>query len=112
MKRVNLCLALAAIAAACACAPADAARVGVFVGAGVPYYPVAPVPYYYPPVVAIPAPPVSYVEQAPQATSSSDGSGTSNTPWYYCDASKAYYPYVKDCPAGWRPVAPQPSATN
>ncbi len=28
--------------------------------------------------------------------------------WYYCDASKAYYPYVKDCQSGWREVAPQP----
>jgi hypothetical protein len=29
--------------------------------------------------------------------------------WYYCDASKAYYPYVATCPGGWRPVAATPT---
>jgi len=28
--------------------------------------------------------------------------------WYYCPESKAYYPYVKECPGGWQQVAPQP----
>jgi hypothetical protein len=113
MKLVNLSVALAAIAAACACAPADAARVGIFVGAGVPYYvPAAPVQYYYPPVVAVPTPPVNYVAVTPQASSPGVGSALSSVPWYYCDASKAYYPYVKECLGGWRPVAPPPSTTN
>lgn len=26
--------------------------------------------------------------------------------WYYCDAYGAYYPYVGDCPGGWRAVPP------
>jgi hypothetical protein len=28
--------------------------------------------------------------------------------WYYCEASKDYYPYVTTCPAGWKivPVTP------
>jgi hypothetical protein len=116
VKRLNYYLPLAAaVAAAFICGPADAARVFVGVGVGVPYYyPVAPVPYYYPypPVVAVPAPPpVNYVEQGP-----AQGSGPSADPsvqpggasWYYCEASKSYYPYVKDCQSGWRPVAPQP----
>jgi len=61
-----------------------------------PYYPT-----YYPPVVIERAPPV-YVEQsAPQQTSQS-------AYWYYCAAAKTYYPYVKECPAGWERVAPQP----
>jgi hypothetical protein len=110
VKRLNSCLPLAAaaLAAVCISGPANAARVGVFVGAGVPYYyPVAPVPYYYPPVVAVPAPPpVDYVEQG--QAQGSDASGPPGGYWYYCETSKAYYPYVKDCPAGWRPVAPQP----
>ena len=28
--------------------------------------------------------------------------------WYFCDEAKAYYPYVKTCPAGWQQVTPQP----
>jgi len=94
VKRLNSCLPLAAaaVAAAFICGPADAARVFVGVGVGLPYYyPVAPVPYYYP----YPGP-------------SADTSGQQGGSWYYCEASKAYYPYVRDCPAGWRPVAPQP----
>jgi hypothetical protein len=29
--------------------------------------------------------------------------------WYYCPAAKAYYPYVRQCPEPWVPVAPRPS---
>jgi hypothetical protein len=57
------------------------------------YYP----PAYYPPAYYPPAP--AYVEPyAPPAASV----------WYYCPASGAYYPYVRECPGGWQPVAPQP----
>jgi hypothetical protein len=28
--------------------------------------------------------------------------------WYYCDNPPGYYPYVPQCPSGWRPVAPTP----
>ena len=28
--------------------------------------------------------------------------------WYYCDAAQAYYPYVQQCPGGWRQVLPTP----
>ena len=65
------------------------------------YYPPA---YYYPPVV-VQQQPVTYIEQ-----------GSSNPParaesgwWYYCDASKGYYPYVKECPSGWQRVPPAPT---
>jgi len=27
--------------------------------------------------------------------------------WYYCNDAKAYYPYVRECPSGWRQVVPQ-----
>jgi hypothetical protein len=74
---------------------------GVVVGA--PFYPWYYPPYYYypPAVVAVPAKPTTYVERegshaaAPQQY------------WYYCEASKTYYPYVKECPAGWLRVVPQ-----
>jgi hypothetical protein len=29
--------------------------------------------------------------------------------WYFCRAANAYYPYVKDCPAGWERVAAKPA---
>jgi hypothetical protein len=28
--------------------------------------------------------------------------------WYYCDEAKSYYPYVAQCPGGWRAVSPTP----
>ena len=46
----------------------------------------------YPPVVA---PPPVVVQPSPHY-------------WYYCDSAQAYYPYVPQCPAGWRPVTPPP----
>jgi len=29
--------------------------------------------------------------------------------WYYCDASKGYYPYVTTCPSGWQEVPAKPA---
>ena len=62
-----------------------------------------PPPYYYPPTVVVaqpPAPPV-YVERSDQAAQSQGY-------WYYCETSRGYYPYVKDCPGGWKAVPPAP----
>jgi hypothetical protein len=57
-------------------------------------------PYDYPPVVVAPSPrvyaqPLAPVQPPPFY-------------WYYCDAAQAYYPYVQQCPGGWRPVTPTP----
>ena len=80
--------------------------VGVGVGFGYPYWASPfwgpwyyPPPYYYHPVpvVVSPPPPVTYVEQS-----------NSGNWWYYCDATRGYYPYVKECPAGWQRVPPTP----
>jgi hypothetical protein len=30
--------------------------------------------------------------------------------WYYCPYSRAYYPYVQECPGPWQPVVPHPPA--
>lgn len=64
------------------------------------YYP--PPYYYYPaPAVVVPAQPTTYIEK-----------GSAPVPeswWYYCDASKGYYPYVKECPSGWQRVPPAPA---
>lgn len=60
-------------------------------------------PYYYsePPVVIQQQPPV-YEQQAPQVEEQ-------QYYWYYCADSKAYYPYVKQCPGGWMKVVPPSS---
>lgn len=71
---------------------------------GYPYYPYYSYPYYpayYPSPVVVQQQPTTYVEQ-PQVQDQPSGY------WYFCPASKAYYPYVKDCAAGWQRVAPQP----
>jgi hypothetical protein len=60
-----------------------------------PYaYPYAS-PYAYPPIVVQPSPQVSVQPPPPNY-------------WYYCDNPKGYYPYVQQCPGGWRPVNPTP----
>ncbi len=80
------------------------------VGIGVPgpwYYPApayAPYPYY-PPAVVVPPAPSAYVEQAPTGSYSTR---PVQSFYYYCAASKSYYPYVRDCPGGWEQVPTQP----
>jgi len=65
-------------------------------GPAYPYY-----PYYAPPPVVIQQQaPEIYVQPAPQPEESSY--------WYYCQDSKGYYPYVKQCPNGWMKVVPSP----
>jgi hypothetical protein len=58
-------------------------------------------PYAYPPVVVTPppvyAPPPVYVKPPPPPQY-----------WYYCDQLQGYYPYVQQCPGGWRQVLPTP----
>lgn len=56
-----------------------------------------PPPVYYPPppVYIERAPPPVYIEQPRQQDY-----------WYYCQESKAYYPYVQSCPSNWMKVVP------
>ena len=71
-----------------------------------PYYypPYQPYNYpYYAPTVEVPAEPPVYIERY-QSKPSSTPSGV----WYYCSDSKAYYPYVKECPGGWQIVPAEP----
>ncbi|RKP52156.1 hypothetical protein [Trinickia fusca] len=113
MRSINARLVLCAVVLASLSGTAQAARwrVGVYVGPPYPYYPVpvAPVPYYYapypaypPPVLVAPDDPDAYVERGQDTPSASPGT------WWYCDASKAYYPYVKQCRGGWRAVPASP----
>jgi len=64
-----------------------------------PYY----YPAYYPPAVVVSPPqPVQYVERNEQPLQSGY--------WYYCETSRGYYPYVKECASGWKAVPPSPPA--
>ena len=73
---------------------------------GWPYYS----PYYaYPPaVVQVPSSPPVYIEQGGGQVAPAQAPQSQSGYWYYCADSRAYYPYVKECPAGWQQVAPQP----
>ena len=59
-------------------------------------------PYYAAPVVVQQQPTV-YVEQ-PQVQQAQQPAGY----WYFCNDSRSYYPYVKECASAWQRVAPQP----
>lgn len=54
--------------------------------------------YYYAPPPVIEAPSVA----APPAVHPSNGGGY----WYFCPDSRAYYPYVLECPSPWMRVVP------
>lgn len=98
-------------------------NVGFYFGSPYPFYPYPyaayPYPYVYSPppvVVTQPPQPQVYIEQgsgstapaqiSPPANSASNGNGQGY--WYYCEQSDGYYPYVKECPAGWKQVTPSP----
>ena len=56
-------------------------------------------------VIAAPAaPPPASAAGAPAAASPAPPPGM----WHYCDSSKSYYPYVSECPEGWRQVPATP----
>jgi hypothetical protein len=74
---------------------------GPYWGPGPYWYPApAYYPYYPPVVVAAPPAPAQYVERNDQPLQSGY--------WYYCETSRGYYPYVKECASGWRAVPPAP----
>jgi len=61
--------------------------------------------YAYPPtVVAVPTAPPVYIQQIPVPEVQQSQSNY----WYYCQSSKGYYPYVRECPSGWQQVEPTP----
>jgi hypothetical protein len=66
--------------------------------------------YFYPgPIYPYPdpyIPPVVIQQQTPDSVTPNVPPPAQN--WYYCDASKSYYPYVSNCPAGWKTVPATP----
>ena len=122
MRNAVLAAVLLAVAGVVASAPALAGghghghghshvSVGVGFGFGYPYWGGPwgpwgyPYPYYGAPTVLVQQP-VTYIEQNPQPASAP---GPDAGWWYYCDQSKGYYPYVRECPGGWQRVPPTPS---
>jgi hypothetical protein len=84
---------------------------GIYLGGPViypsPYY----YPYgYYPPTIVVPTQPQVYIEQgdAQVAPAPAPAPAAPSSYWYYCDKAQGYYPYVKECPAGWQKVSPTP----
>lgn len=78
---------------------------------------VAGVPYYYANDVYYGAAPGGYVvasppmsaeaPPAPQAAAPQAPAPQSNS-WFYCESTKAYYPYVAECKEGWKQVPATP----
>ncbi len=117
-KRVVLLLALTTLFVASA-APADAwygyggygrryygyRRPGVVIVPSV-VFPVGPFwpAYAYPPVV-VESPPLVYVQPSAPVYAQPP---PPQPYWYYCDNPQGYYPYVPECPGGWRQVVPTP----
>lgn len=66
--------------------------------------------YFYPgPIYPYPdpyLPPVIVAPQAPESAAPNVQPPAQS--WYYCEASKSYYPYVSNCPAGWKTVPATP----
>jgi hypothetical protein len=115
MRNVVFAAVLLAVAGLVASEPALAhgrarVSVGVGFGYGYPYWGgpwwAYPPPYYYYPAPVVVQQPVTYVEQNPQAVSTPAANAGW---WYYCDQSRGYYPYVRECPGGWQRVPPTPS---
>jgi hypothetical protein len=103
---MKLLLVFLALAGICASAWADHGHGHVHFGISVgpywgPWY-FPPPTYYYPPVVVERSSPV-YVQQQPVLEAAPQTSY-----WYFCRAANAYYPYVRECPAGWEKVLPTP----
>ena len=62
--------------------------------------------YYYPAPVYYPSPVI--VQQPPVYTERQEVAPGAQNYWYYCAATRGYYPYVKECPGGWQKVPPAP----
>jgi hypothetical protein len=88
--------------------------VGLYFGPPV-MYPYYPHPYYYypyayyPPTVVVPAPQEQiYIEKGDDSQPTTGNTSQAGYYWYHCDKPEGYYPYIKECPAGWQQVTPTP----
>ena len=87
---------------------------GVIVPALPPGYTVVyygSLPYYYANDVYYVQQPTGYEVVAPPPVAAAPAPGApAPAVWYYCDSAKGYYPYVNQCPEGWRSVPATPPA--
>ena len=63
--------------------------------------------YYYPPYYYYPERPI-IIERQPDVYIQPPPPAEQPSYWYYCQDSKSYYPYVRQCPGGWLKVVPAP----
>ncbi|MFA7280734.1 MAG: hypothetical protein WC100_11625 [Sterolibacterium sp.] len=78
-----------------------------------PWYP----PHYYlpsvPPVCAEQIPPPAFLDQEEASPAESAPTTPAQTAyWYYCESQRAFYPYVQECPGGWKKILPHPPADS
>ncbi|EEA00199.1 conserved hypothetical protein [Burkholderia sp. H160] len=105
--RLKIVVQLLATIAACVFGSAQAhSGVGVMVGVPPPVMMAPPPMFYAEPLSVVvqsiqPIPTAVYVEKA--QTSPAVGN------WWYCPATKKYYPYVKSCSSGWVEVPARPT---
>lgn len=69
---------------------------------------VAGVPYYYANDAYYSAAPGGYVVANPPTEEAAAPAPPAASNWYYCESTKAYYPYVTECKEGWHPVPATP----
>jgi|SRR5258706_3266401 len=78
---------------------------------GVPYYYANDAYYVQQPTgYEVVAPPESPAVAQPPPGAPVAAAPATQAPgtWYYCDSAKGYYPYVSQCPEGWRSVPASP----
>jgi hypothetical protein len=74
------------------------------------------VPYYYADDIYYVQQPTGYEvvapppDQAPQPPAAGAPPAAASGTWYYCESAKGYYPYVNQCPEGWKSVPATPPA--
>ena len=66
-----------------------------------PYY-----PYYYAPSEVVPVAPPTYIEREKPEPAQTSKAWPQD--WFYCPGSRSFYPYVKECPSGWKTVPATP----
>ena len=77
-------------------------------GFGYPYAPFSPfvpfaTPIYPAPIMQVTPPPI-IIQETPMYIQPAQAASN----WYFCQSSNTYYPYVKECPEGWKSVPSQP----
>jgi hypothetical protein len=77
-------------------------RVAIGMVVAAPAFWYLPTSIYAPPVAATSTAPTVYIELGDAQSASGESAGGW---WYYCEDSRAYYPYVRECAREWQAVA-------